>query len=117
MKSFMYTKIYYDITNGKKIDFNIMFHYIKVWYKNFEKNVIIFRSSTPHSETTESGECSEGEMSDLTPCNPSPSLSQLLSWSGCQGRANIIICTYYFVFYIVLQIYKKNIYSTMISKY
>ena len=67
-----------------------MFHYIKVWYKNFEKNVIMFRSSTPHSETTESGECSEGEMSDLTPCNPSPSLSQLLSWSGCQGRGNLI---------------------------
>jgi len=41
------------------------------------------RSSTPHSET-ESGECSEGEMSDLTPCNASPSLSQLLSWSGCR---------------------------------
>lgn len=39
------------------------------------------RSSTPHSET-ESGDCSEGEMSDLTPCNASPSLSQLLSWSG-----------------------------------
>jgi hypothetical protein len=41
------------------------------------------RSSTPQSET-ESGECSDdGELSDLTPCNPSPSLSQLLSWSGC----------------------------------
>ena len=35
----------------------------------------------PCSET-ESGECSEGEMSDLTPCNASPSLSQLLSWTG-----------------------------------
>ena len=41
------------------------------------------RSSTPHSET-ESGDCSEGEMSDLTPCNASPSLSQLLSWSSCR---------------------------------
>jgi len=41
------------------------------------------RSSTPHSET-ESEEGSEGEMSDLTPCNASPSLSQLLSWSGCR---------------------------------
>merc|ERR1712142_711685 len=41
------------------------------------------RSSTPHSET-ESGDCSEGEMSDLTPCSASPSLSQLLSWSGCR---------------------------------
>merc|ERR1719445_1851409 len=41
------------------------------------------RSMTPNSET-ESGECSEGEMSDLTPCNASPSLSQLLSWSGCR---------------------------------
>merc|ERR1719319_1683027 len=39
------------------------------------------RSLTPNSET-ESGDCSEGEMSDLTPCNASPSLSQLLSWSG-----------------------------------
>jgi len=38
---------------------------------------------SPKSET-ESGECSEGEMSDLTPCNASPSLSQLLSWSGCR---------------------------------
>ena len=37
----------------------------------------------PCSET-ESGECSEGEMSDLTPCNASPSLSQLLSWTGCR---------------------------------
>merc|ERR1711974_379824 len=27
---------------------------------------------------------SEGEMSDLTPCNASPSLSQLLSWTGCR---------------------------------
>merc|ERR1712012_1471617 len=41
------------------------------------------RRATPNSET-ESGECSEGEMSDLTPCNASPSLSQLLSWSGCR---------------------------------
>jgi len=41
------------------------------------------RSITPNSET-ESGECSEGEMSDLTPCNASPSLSQLLSWTGCR---------------------------------
>ena len=41
------------------------------------------RSSSPHSET-ESGDCSEGEMSDLTPCNASPSLSQLLSWSSCR---------------------------------
>jgi len=41
------------------------------------------RSMSPKSET-ESGECSEGEMSDLTPCNASPSLSQLLSWSGCR---------------------------------
>lgn len=41
------------------------------------------RSCSPASET-ESGECSEGEMSDLTPCNASPSLSQLLSWSGCR---------------------------------
>merc|ERR550532_958961 len=41
------------------------------------------RSITPNSET-ESGECSEGEMSDLTPCNASPSLSQLLSWSSCR---------------------------------
>merc|ERR1719397_1347205 len=39
------------------------------------------RSSTPLSET-ESGDCSEGEMSDLTPCNASPSLSQLLSSSS-----------------------------------
>ena len=41
------------------------------------------RSITPNSET-ESGECSEGEMSDLTPCNASPSLSQLLTWGGCR---------------------------------
>ena len=42
------------------------------------------RSISPASET-ESGECSEGEMSDLTPCNASPSLSQLLSWNaGCR---------------------------------
>jgi len=42
------------------------------------------RSMTPNSET-ESGECtSEGEMSDLTPCNASPSLSHLLSWNGCR---------------------------------
>ena len=41
------------------------------------------RSVTPNSET-ESGECSEGEMSDLTPCNASPSLSQLLTWGGCR---------------------------------
>merc|ERR1712012_1463599 len=41
------------------------------------------RRATPNSET-ESGECSEGEMSDLTPCNASPSLSQLLSWTGCR---------------------------------
>ena len=40
------------------------------------------RSSTPASDA-ESGECSDGELSDLTPCNPSPSLSQLLSWTGC----------------------------------
>jgi len=38
------------------------------------------RSSTPASET-ESGECSDGELSDLTPCNPSPSLSQLMAWT------------------------------------
>jgi len=43
------------------------------------------RSSTPRSET-ESGDCSDGDLSDLTPCNASPSLSQLLSWSGCRGR-------------------------------
>ena len=41
------------------------------------------RSCSPASET-ESGEFSEGETSDLTPCNASPSLSQLLSWSGCR---------------------------------
>ena len=41
----------------------------------------------PCSET-ESGECSEGEMSDLTPCNASPSLSQLLSWTGCRSSVN-----------------------------
>ena len=33
---------------------------------------------------TESGECGEGEMSSLTPCNASPSLSELLFWSGCR---------------------------------
>ena len=42
------------------------------------------RSSTPQSVDSESGgDCSDdGELSDLTPCNASPSLSQLLSWSG-----------------------------------
>ncbi len=52
------------------------------------------RSSTPQSET-ESGECSDdGELSDLTPCNPSPSLSQLLSWSGCTaGEIAADFCT------------------------
>lgn len=41
------------------------------------------RSLTPNSET-ESGECSDGEMSDLTPCNASPSLSALLGWGACR---------------------------------
>merc|ERR1712227_1103414 len=41
------------------------------------------RSCSPASET-ESGEFSEGGTSDLTPCSASPSLSQLLSWSGCR---------------------------------
>ena len=41
------------------------------------------RSCSPHSET-ESDRQTDDEMSDLTPCNASPSLSQLLSWSGCR---------------------------------
>ena len=48
---------------------------------NLQLDVGRRRSCSPQSET-ESGECSEGEMSDLTPCNASPSLTHLLSWSG-----------------------------------
>merc|ERR1712240_865455 len=50
---------------------------------NLQLDVGRRRSCSPQSET-ESGECSEGEMSDLTPCNASPSLTHLLSWSGCR---------------------------------
>lgn len=45
------------------------------------------RSSTPHSDTDSSDDDDDVSDHDLTPCNPSPNMSQLLgNWGGIGGR-------------------------------
>ena len=44
----------------------------------FKVFLFCFRASTPHSDTESSDEDDDVSDHDLTPCNPSPNMSQLL---------------------------------------
>ena len=47
----------------------------------FKIFLFCFRASTPHSDTESSDEDDDVSDHDLTPCNPSPNMSQLLGKS------------------------------------